>query len=302
MQEGTMRDHLVLHSGRLEAYDQMRREIFDVFRSRQQLGGSGPAPMQLDALKGKDKGWKGGKSKGKDKGKDKGGKTQQSGAGTGKGDRRKDDKQTVCFYCGKTGHRKADCRQRAADLGRSQQQGKPQDRRATANALTESGEPESAPVSSLLLPERKSTSYVFALTTTESEPEPLPLCKLLMVDSCAAIHACPPTSGEATAAGKALPTQLEAANGAVVHSYGHRDHTLNLANGAKKRVQFVGCDVKHHMLSVSQLMSDWDADIHFLRHGQSHIALPDGSTLPLIRRQNVFWLQSADGEMLCPLG
>eukprot|EP00971_Amphidinium_carterae_P048724 960494-Amphidinium_carterae.1 len=88
----------------------MIREIFGVFRSRQQLGGSGPAPTQVDALEGKDKGGKAAKTKARRKGI----KTHQCGAGAGKGHWRKDDKQAFCFYCGKTGH---DCRQRPTDSG-----------------------------------------------------------------------------------------------------------------------------------------------------------------------------------------
>eukprot|EP00971_Amphidinium_carterae_P144065 2854919-Amphidinium_carterae.4 len=41
-------DHLMLRSGRFEDYDKFRHEVFDVFCSRQQLGG--PVLMQLDAL------------------------------------------------------------------------------------------------------------------------------------------------------------------------------------------------------------------------------------------------------------
>eukprot|EP00971_Amphidinium_carterae_P179205 3554756-Amphidinium_carterae.1 len=70
IQESTLKDHLALHCGRLDDYDNLRRKVFDVYRSRQKLGG--PIPMQLDSLQtGKDGGRakaRSGKGKSKDKG------------------------------------------------------------------------------------------------------------------------------------------------------------------------------------------------------------------------------------------
>ena len=75
--------------------------------------------MELDALKGFGKGFD--KSKGKgSKGKNDKGKAK----GKGKDDQNKDAK-VKCFYCGKLGHRKEDCRKRAADLKKAKAEGKP---------------------------------------------------------------------------------------------------------------------------------------------------------------------------------
>eukprot|EP00971_Amphidinium_carterae_P352334 6492552-Amphidinium_carterae.2 len=111
-----------------------------------------------------------------------------------------------------------------------------------------------------------------------------------MVDSCAAVHACPPSYGTASH-GEALPELLEAANGATVSSYGHRECTYQLpAGGGERTVKFVGCDVKHEMLSLAQLVSDWNVDIHFTQARGGYIEFPDGSVVPLVKKNNVYWL------------
>ena len=46
MLDVTLKDHLVMHSARLDTYDQLRGELVDVTRSRQALG----TPMQVGAL------------------------------------------------------------------------------------------------------------------------------------------------------------------------------------------------------------------------------------------------------------
>ena len=126
-----LRAHLVLHAARLPSYQAVRDEVRSILQTRHALA-SGPAPMDIGAVeKGKAKGK--GKSGGKDKGEGKKGFASRSDSGKGFGKDAKDaakkpDSEVVCFYCHKKGHRKADCRALAAD-----RQKKP----AGVNALTD---------------------------------------------------------------------------------------------------------------------------------------------------------------------
>ena len=87
----------------LTTYSQVKAELLDIARTNrviQQL----PQPMDIGALPNK------GGGKGKDKGKG-GGKGKDKGKGGGKGNPGSSN-QTLCFYCDKPGHTKAECRKR----------------------------------------------------------------------------------------------------------------------------------------------------------------------------------------------
>ena len=114
-----LRQHLVLHAARLPSYSAVRDEVRSILVTRAALQQQ-PAAMEIGAVApavgGKGVGGKssGGKSgaTGRGKGGDsKGGKT---GKGKDKDSGKKDDREITCFFCGKKGHRKADCRSFAA--------------------------------------------------------------------------------------------------------------------------------------------------------------------------------------------
>ena len=92
--DDALKTHLVLHASRLSTFQLVREEVRSVLITRQALG-QGPVPMDIGALDAKGKGKGKGKSKGKNKDK---GKAKD-----------KPDAELTCYYCGKVGHRKADC-------------------------------------------------------------------------------------------------------------------------------------------------------------------------------------------------
>ena len=96
-EEQALRDHLVMHSARIDSHEKLKQELFDIATAKSALGtASTSSPMEVDALR-RDKG----KGKGKDKDKGKGkGKKKKDSQDT---DASKADK-TKCFYCGKVGH------------------------------------------------------------------------------------------------------------------------------------------------------------------------------------------------------
>ncbi len=113
--EETLRSHMVMHTVRLDTYDKLKQEVTEIARAKNALSSSA-TPMDVDALwkgNGGGKGKKGKDAKGKSKGKDE--------KGSGKGS----DKDVECFYCGKKGHRKADCRKKKADLDKAKAEGRP---------------------------------------------------------------------------------------------------------------------------------------------------------------------------------
>ena len=88
--DDALKTHLVLHASRLSTFQLVR----SVLITREVLG-QGPMPMDIGALDLKGKGKAKGKGKGKNKDK---GKAKD-----------KPDAEMTCCYCGKVGHRKADC-------------------------------------------------------------------------------------------------------------------------------------------------------------------------------------------------
>ena len=100
------------------------------------------------------------------------------------------NKDKTCYYCGKPGHTKPECRKRAADLKRAEESKKPQ-----AAMIEPQGEPASSssqPVSTLViggqngyvagLPLEDQANIIGSMATSE---------KRIMVDSGSAAHVFP---------------------------------------------------------------------------------------------------------------
>ena len=137
----------------------MREEILEITRTQQYIE-SKPAPMQLGANP-KSKG-KGKEGKGKGKGKDIKGKDKAKDVKNESFKKVKSDDRRKCFYCNKTGHVRAECRQRLQDLAEAE--GKP---------VAASPHPHDAtaivPSQCLLPGERHSSTFVIAMPCVNNE-------------------------------------------------------------------------------------------------------------------------------------
>ena len=108
---------VIRNSVRITSWNQMREEILEITRTQQYID-SQPLPMQLGANP-KSKG-KGKESKGKGKGKDIKGKDKAKDVKNESSKKAKSDVRRKCFYCNKTGHVRAERRQRLRDLAEAE--------------------------------------------------------------------------------------------------------------------------------------------------------------------------------------
>ena len=109
MEDVRVKEHLIRNSVRITSWNQMREEILEITRTQQYIN-SQPMPMQLGANP-KSNG-KGKESNGKGKGKDIKCKDKGQGCEERIVQKVKSDDWRKCFYCNKTGHVRAECRNR----------------------------------------------------------------------------------------------------------------------------------------------------------------------------------------------
>ena len=125
MEDMRVKEHLIQNSVRITSWNQMQEEILKITRTQQYID-SQPAPLQLGSnprSKGKGKEGKGKGKEGKGKGKDIKGKDKAKDVKNESSKKDKSDDRRKCFYINKTGHVRADCRQRLKDLAEAE--GKP---------------------------------------------------------------------------------------------------------------------------------------------------------------------------------
>ena len=147
------------------------------YRQWSMADGNDSSPMEVDALmKGKGKGKS--KGKGKEKGRERGrAKSKGKEKGREKGRAKSKDKpkegtpdtpSMKCFFCQEKGHARKDCPKFSAWLAERKTVGHEQ----SANSIEEDG-------------------WIFTLDHEHEE-----LCKLIMIDSGASVHVCPPDHGQ----------------------------------------------------------------------------------------------------------
>ena len=156
--------------------------------------GNDTAPMEIDALmkgKGKNKGKGKGKDKGKDKSKEKGKQKSKDKAKEGTSD----TLNVKCFFCKEKGYIRKDCPEFSAWLAEKKTVGHEQ----SANSIEEDG-------------------WIFALDQEHEE-----LCELIMIDSGASVHECPPAHGQENGLRKSSKTRpLLTASRAEMKQHGMR--------------------------------------------------------------------------------
>ena len=161
-QDPGWRRHVGLNATRLQGYDALKSEwkaMHQAYRQWCIADGSDTTPMEVDALmegKGKNKG------KGKDKEKGKGKSKDKAKEGTS------NTSNVKCFFCTEKGHARKDCPKSSAWLAEKKTVGHEQ----SANSIEEDG-------------------WIFALDHEHEE-----LCELIMIDSGASVHVCPPDHGQ----------------------------------------------------------------------------------------------------------
>ena len=229
---GALRAHLNLHSARLGTYREAREESLSYLRVLQQHANqheqhSGAQPMDLDALS------KGKEGKGKDKWK----------PGKGKGGKDKDRKgkgKDSCFYCGRPGHRKDECRSFSAHKEAKNIQpdragahkGKPVDKATGRRIPKESDKDKDKDVSALALAsdddEEGGHGYIFALTAAADNDTAL-LCPItrpeefeLLFDTAAARSVLPQGMAPDVRTKLSSGTALAQADGTVVKHFGEK--------------------------------------------------------------------------------
>ena len=142
MEDMRVKEHLIRNSVRIASWNQMREEILEITRTQQYVD-SQPMPMQLGANP-------------KSKGKGKNAKANESSK------KAKNDDQRKCFYCNKSGHVKAECRNRQKDLADAE--GRP-----VAASPHPNDTAAVVPLQCLLPDERHTSTFVIAMHCANTE-------------------------------------------------------------------------------------------------------------------------------------
>ena len=190
-QDPEWRRHVGLNATRLQGYDALRSEwkaVHQAYRQWSIADKNDTTPMEVDALmkgRGKNKRKGKGQEKRKEKGKAKSKDKPKDGTS--------DTSSVKCFFCKEKGHARKDCPKFSGWLAEKKSVGHEQ----SANAIEEDG-------------------WIFALDHEHEE-----LCELIMIDSGASVHVCPPDHGQENGLRKSSETRpLLTASGAEMKQHG----------------------------------------------------------------------------------
>ena len=189
------------------------------------------------------------KRKGKNKGKGKAKSKDKRKEGTS------DTSSMKCFFCKEKGHARKDCPKFSAWLAKKKTVGHEQ----SANATEEDGR-------------------IFALDHEHEE-----LCEVIMIDSGASVHVCPPDHGQEKGLRKSSEARpLLTASGAEMKQHGMRQVNYDTEVG-KITTDYRVLDVRRPIWSLASMM-DSRCDVHFT------ISKDDGEELDMIRSGGVFFV------------
>ena len=258
-QDQEWRRHVGLNAKRLQGYDALKSEwkaMHQAYRQWSTADGSDTTPMEVDALmkgKGKNKGEGTGKEKGKDKGKEKSKRKAKDTAKEGTSDM----SNVKCLFCKEKSHARKDCAKFSAWLAEKKTVGHGQ----SANAIEEDG-------------------WIFALDHEHEES-----CELIMIDSDASVHVCPPDHGQENGLRKWSKTRpLLTAPGAEMKQYEMRQVSYDTEVG-KITTDYRVLDVIRPIWSLGSMM-DSGCDVHFTKN-RCWISKDDGKEFDMIRSGGV---------------
>ena len=165
-----------------------------------------------------------------------------------------------CFFCKGKGHARKDCPKFSAWLAEKKTVGHEQ----SANSIEEDG-------------------WIFALDHEHEE-----LCELIMIDSGASVHVCPPDHGQENGLRKSSGTRpLLTASGAEMKQHGVRQVSYDTEVG-KITTDYRVLDVRRPIWSLGSMM-DSGCDVHFTKN-RCWISKDDGKEFDMIRSGGVFFV------------
>ena len=272
------------HESTRKTYPDLKSYIREYQNSGRQYDNDDVVPMQVDgATLGKSKGetrniYRSGKGKSKDdplKGKVKG-KHKDKGKGYGS---QKSGSSTYfegeCRYCGKWGHRKADCRKRIADQG-----GKP---KAGAAAASTAGPPTStASGATLEMDEGGASSSAGGLWCTAAvRPDHSLACgALVLLDSGSDEHICGRDFGSQYGYSTRRTEEIRDIQGKNLETFGRREVQLKLGREEREdcQVDFLVGSVHAPVMSVGKLVRkgfrvNFELGNCFLEKGNRRVAV-----------------------------
>jgi hypothetical protein len=262
--------------------------------------------MENDAIykgKGKSKGGKGDKSKGKGvKGKDKGRENTVP-----------HDPNVVCYYCSGEGHRKIDCRKRLADLEKAKREGRPVHALEDAEPAAVVNVNELTFVAPQHRPEMLFLYGLDQVTVNLQENKTIGALRLydglVMLDSGAAMNACPYDFVGQNGIEASAEVVLQTAGGQRIKHYGQRTVTFKVTDRFGKdallAVVFEVVDVTKPIIALSTMEDHgWEmhveSNLRWLQKGERTVAL--------LRKDRVYWMEAdvatneeLHGLPMCPL-
>ena len=172
-----------------------------------------------------------------------------------------------CFFFKEKSHTRKDCPKFSAWLAEKKTVGHEQ----SANSIEEDG-------------------WIFALDQEHEE-----VCELIMIDSGASVHVCPPDHGQENGLRKSSKTRpLLTASGAEMKQHGMRQVSYDTEVG-KITTDYRVLDVRRPIWSLGSMM-DSGCDVHFTKD-RCWISKDDGKELDMIRSGGVFFVAARPSKL-----
>ena len=172
-----------------------------------------------------------------------------------------------CFFCKEKGHTRKYCPKFSALLAEKKTVGHEQ----SANSIEEDG-------------------WIFALDQEHEE-----LCELIMIDSGASVHVCPPDHGQENGLRKSSKTRpLLTASGADMKQHGMRQVSNDTEVG-KITTDYRVLNVRRPIWSFGS-MTDSGCDVHFTKN-RCWVSKDDGKELDMIRSGGVSFVAARPSKL-----